>query len=159
MDAIHFVILGQRYGIRCPLILRIVHVIWRLQPEAEKLDWLLFSNKAQLVRTDITVQLHLMTMNVFVIVFVLFYFCHVIAFKLAVFRFYFNSWRKIKVIVIVIVSCHLILVCVNYDLYGSLHISSRVHARLNNQPFHPIYVSITASIRTIFYIKISRPIM
>ena len=35
-------------------------------------------------------------------------------------------------------SCHLILVCVNYDLYGSLHINSRLHARLNNQISHPI---------------------
>ena len=35
-------------------------------------------------------------------------------------------------------SCHLILVCVNYDLYGSLHINSRLHARLNNQLSHPI---------------------
>ena len=35
-------------------------------------------------------------------------------------------------------SCHLILVCVNYDLNGSLRINSRLHARLNNQISHPI---------------------
>ena len=35
-------------------------------------------------------------------------------------------------------SCHLILVCVNYNLNGSLRISSRLHARLNNQISHPI---------------------
>ena len=35
-------------------------------------------------------------------------------------------------------SCLLILLCVNYDLYGSLHINSRLHARLNNQPSHPV---------------------
>ena len=38
-------------------------------------------------------------------------------------------------------SCHLILVCVNYDLNGSLHINSRLHARLNNQLSHPIQVN------------------
>ena len=31
------------------------------------------------------------------------------------------------------ISHHLILVCVNYDLNGSLRINSRLHARLNNQ--------------------------
>ena len=36
------------------------------------------------------------------------------------------------------ISYHLILVCVNYDLNGSLHINSRLHARLNNQISHPI---------------------
>ena len=36
-------------------------------------------------------------------------------------------------------SYHLILVCVNYDLYGSLRINSRLHARLNNQISHPIH--------------------
>ena len=35
-------------------------------------------------------------------------------------------------------SYHLILVCVNYDLNGSLLINSRLHARLNNQLSHPI---------------------
>ena len=39
-------------------------------------------------------------------------------------------------------SCHLILVCVNNDLYGSLHINSRLHARLNNQISHPIPSSV-----------------
>ena len=34
-------------------------------------------------------------------------------------------------------SYHLILVCVNYDLNGSLRINSRLHARLNNQLSHP----------------------
>ena len=33
-------------------------------------------------------------------------------------------------------SYHLIHVCVNYDLNGSLHIYSRLHARLNNQISH-----------------------
>ena len=37
-------------------------------------------------------------------------------------------------------SCHLILVCVNYDLNGSLRINSRLHARLNNLISHPIFV-------------------
>ena len=35
-------------------------------------------------------------------------------------------------------SYHLILVCVNYDLNGSLRINIRLHARLNNQISHPI---------------------
>ena len=35
-------------------------------------------------------------------------------------------------------SYHLILVCVNNDLNGSLRINSRLHARLNNQISHPI---------------------
>ena len=35
-------------------------------------------------------------------------------------------------------SCHLILMCVNYDLNGSLRLNSRLHARLNNQISHPI---------------------
>ena len=35
-------------------------------------------------------------------------------------------------------SYHLILVCVNYDLNGSLRINSRLHARLHNQISHPI---------------------
>ena len=35
-------------------------------------------------------------------------------------------------------SYHLILVCANYDLNGSLRIDSRLHARLNNQISHPI---------------------
>ena len=36
------------------------------------------------------------------------------------------------------ISYHLILVCVNYDLNGSLRINSRLGTRLNNQLFHPI---------------------
>ena len=39
-------------------------------------------------------------------------------------------------------SCLLILVCVNYDLNGSLRINSRLHARLNNQISHPILLEI-----------------
>ena len=37
-------------------------------------------------------------------------------------------------------SYHLILVCVNYDLNGSLPINSRFHVSLNNQLSHPIPV-------------------
>ena len=34
-----------------------------------------------------------------------------------------------------------ILVWLNYDLYGFLHINSRLYARLNNQLSHPIPIS------------------
>ena len=40
------------------------------------------------------------------------------------------------------ISYHLIFVCVNNDLNGSLRINSRLHARLNNQLSHPIHPSI-----------------
>ena len=46
-------------------------------------------------------------------------------------------------------SCHVILVCVNYDLNSSLRINSRLHARLNNQishPNHPILQPMTPKV-------------
>ena len=50
-------------------------------------------------------------------------------------------------------SCHLILVCVNYDQNGSLRINSKLHASLNNQIFHPIHPTECNVKLYIWYVK------
>ena len=59
-------------------------------------------------------------------------------------------WVRIPVGLALHLHSHLILVCVNYDLNGSLHINSRLHARLNNQISHPIPSSYSGHLHFIF---------